>query len=78
MSASTLSANHIAELLAQANGDWAVVIAQLTGQAISAPGSAAAGGSASGTALGTEAGAGVDINSISQAQSSEPEGAARR
>ena len=66
--ASTVNATYAADLLAAANGDWSAVLGLLTGQAASAPGSAAAGGSSVGQAAGSQL-ATVLLNSGSQAGS---------
>lgn len=55
--AHTLTASHVADLLAAAGGDWSKVVALLTGQASTG----AAGGSGQATASGTD-GAAVTIN----------------
>ncbi|PRW56191.1 hypothetical protein C2E21_4906 [Chlorella sorokiniana] len=60
--AHTLSASHVADLLAAAGGDWSKVVALLTGQA----GSGAASGSGKATASGTD-GAAVTVNGSSDA-----------
>ena len=65
--ARTPTASQVADLLAAANGDWAAVIALLTGQASSGAGSLSAGGSGSVLAVGSQPGAAVALNSGSQA-----------
>ncbi len=62
LQASTLTASHVADLLAAAGGDWSQVVALLTGQASDG----AAGGNGKASAAGTD-GAAVTVNGASDA-----------
>ena len=62
MQAHTLTASHVADLLAAAGGDWSKVVALLTGQA----GTGAASGSGTESASGAD-GAAVTTNGGSDA-----------
>lgn len=64
--ARTPTATQVADLLAAAGGDWASVLALLTGQATSVPGTVAASGTGSAHAAGSQSGA-VTINTGSGA-----------
>ena len=70
--ARTPTASQVADLLAAAHGDWASVIALLSGQASSGAGSSSATGSGMGQAVGSQPGTAVTtINSGSQAGGSQ-------
>ena len=63
LQARTITASHVADLLAAAGGDWSKVVALLTGQA----GTGAATGSGNAAASGSD-GAAVTVNGASDAR----------